>query len=147
MKAIALLLLLLTADDTLVDAAKDAKAKRKKSTTRVLTNADVKKSKGKIATTANVSGEPVEREPTLIEKHEAARSAERAAAERSAASAKLIATLEKELAAIEQSYYQENDLNYRDTVLVKRFNDVKAKWSAAVSAAGPQASSPALPKP
>ncbi|HYC89780.1 MAG TPA: hypothetical protein VEO54_11255, partial [Thermoanaerobaculia bacterium] len=69
MKALALLLLLLAADDTLVDAARDAKARRKKSTTKVLTNADVKKSKGKIATTPNVSGEPVTPEPTLMEKH------------------------------------------------------------------------------
>jgi hypothetical protein len=134
MKALALLLLLLTADDTLVDAAKDAKAKRKKSTTKVLTNADVKKSKGKIATTPNVSGEPVERERTLIEKQQATRTAEKAATERRAASEKLIATLEKELAAIEQSYYHENDLNRRDTELVKRFNDVKAKLDAARAA-------------
>lgn len=131
MKALALLLLLLTADDTLVDAARDAKAKRRKSTTKVLTNADVKKSKGKIATTPNVSGEPVQREPTLIEKQQATRTAEKASAERRAASEKLIATLEKELAAIEQSYYHENDLNRRDTELVQRFNDVKAKLDAA----------------
>ena len=45
MKTLALILALLVADDSLVDAAKEAKAKRKKSTTRVLTNADVKKSK------------------------------------------------------------------------------------------------------
>jgi hypothetical protein len=136
MKLLALLLILLAADDTLVDAAKDAKAKRKKSTTKVLTNADVKKSKGKISTTPNVSGEPVKSEPTLMETYTASRAAEKASAERRAASEKLIATLEKELAAIEASYYNENDLNYRDTVLVKRFNDVKAKL-ATVRAALP----------
>jgi len=134
MKLLALLLVLLAADDTLVDAAKDAKAKRKKSTTRVLTNADVKKSKGKIATTPNVSGEPVKSEPTLMEKYTASRAAEKASAERRAANEKQIADLEKELAAIEASYYNENDLNYRDTVLVKRFNDVKAKLAIARTA-------------
>ena len=134
MKTLALLLALAVADDTLVEAAKQAKEKRKKSTTRVLTNADVKKSKGKVVTTPNVSDEPVRPEPTLMEKHQAARAAEKALAEQRAASDELIAALEKELAAIEQSYYNENDLNYRDTVLVPRFNEVKAKWNAAVSA-------------
>ena len=134
MKILALLLLLLAADDTLVDAAKDAKAKRRKSTTKVLTNADVKKSKGKIATTPNVSGDPVKPEPTMLEKHTAAKAAEKALAEQRAASNTLIAGLAKELAAIEQSYYNTNDLNYRDTVLAKRFNEVKAKLDAARAA-------------
>ena len=149
MKTLALLLALAAADDSLVDAAKAAKEKRKKSTTKVLTNADVKKSKGKVVTTPNVSDEPVKPEPTLMEKHEAARAEEKGLAEKRAASEKLIAALEKELAAIEQSYYNENDLNYRDTVLVQRFNEVKAKWNAAVSAAEQAASRrpPAVQKP
>ncbi|HEX6084657.1 MAG TPA: hypothetical protein VF266_09040 [Thermoanaerobaculia bacterium] len=134
MKTLALLLLLLAADDTLVDAAKGAKEKRKKSTTRVLTNADVKKSKGKIATTPNVSGDPVNAEPTMLEKHTAAKAADKALAEKREASDALIAALEKDLAAIEQSYYNTNDLDYRDTVLVKRFNDVKTKLEAARAA-------------
>ena len=134
MKTLALLLALLAADDTLVDAAKDAKAKRKKSTTKVLTNADVKKSKGKVATTPNVSAEPVKPEPSMLEKHAATKAAEHALAEKRAASDALIASLEKELAAIEQQYYNENDLNRRDTEIVKRFNDVKAKLEAARAA-------------
>jgi hypothetical protein len=134
MKTLALLLVLLAADDSLVGAAKAAKEKRRKSTTKVLTNADVKKSKGKIATTPNVSEEPVKPEPTLTEKHEAAKAAEKALAAKRAASATLIAGLEKELAAIEQSYYNTNDLDYRDTVLVKRFAEVKAKLDAASAA-------------
>ena len=134
MKTLALLLALLAADDTLVDAAKDAKAKRRKSTTKVLTNADVKKSKGKVATTPNVSAEAVKPEPSMLEKHAAAKAAEQVLAERRAASDALIASLEKELAAIEQQYYNENDLNRRDTEIVKRFNDVKAKLEAARAA-------------
>ncbi|HVE69899.1 MAG TPA: hypothetical protein VNI54_00920 [Thermoanaerobaculia bacterium] len=131
MKTLALLLAFLAADDTLVDAAKDAKEKRKKSTTKVITNADVKKSKGRIATTPNVTAEPVKPEPTLMEKHTAAKTAERALAEKRAASDATIAALEKELAAIEQQYYNENDLNRRDTEIVTRFNDVKARLDAA----------------
>ncbi|HVG25531.1 MAG TPA: hypothetical protein VND45_15345 [Thermoanaerobaculia bacterium] len=134
MRLLALLLLLAAADDTLVDAAKAAKEKRRKSTTKVLTNADVKKSKGRIVTTPNVSGAPVQREPTLLEKQAATRAADRAAEEKRAAADKLIASYEKELAAIEQSYYNTNDLDYRDTVLVQRFNDVKAKLDAARAA-------------
>jgi hypothetical protein len=118
-----------------VSAAKESKAKRRKSTTKVITNADVKKSKGKIATTPNVSGEPVAPQPTLMDKHNAARAAEQVAAKQRAASDALIASLEKSLAAIEQQYYNENDLTRRDTELVKRFNDVKARLDAAKLAA------------
>lgn len=130
MKTLALILALLAADDTLVGVAKDAKEKRRKSTSKVITNADVKKSKGKVQTT-NAPTTPVVREPTLMEKHQAARAAEAAAAAHKAKYETVIAQLEKELAAIEQSYYNENDLAKRDTLLVPRFNDVKAKLDAA----------------
>lgn len=134
MKLLALLLALLAADDSLVGAAKEAKEKRRKSTTKVITNADVKKSKGKIATTPNVSAEPVAPAATSTELHEAARKAEKELAAKRAASDELIAALEKELAAIERSYFDENDLNKRDTEIVKRFNDVRAKLDAARAA-------------
>lgn len=115
----------------LTDAAKAAKAKRtKKSTTRVITNADVKKTKGKIQTTS-VPDTPVTPEPSMIEKYKAERAAQLAADEKLAATQQRVATLEKELAAIEQSYYEENDLEKRDTTIVKRFNDVKAQLDAA----------------
>ena len=134
MKLLALLLALIAADDSLVGAAKEAKEKRKKSTTKVITNADVKKSKGKIATTPNVSSDPVAPVPTSTEIHDAARKAEKELTAKRAASDELIATLEKELAAIERSYFDENDLNKRDTEIVKRFTDVKAKLDAARAA-------------
>ena len=143
MKPLALLLTLclgtaaFAVGDDLVTTAQTSKAKRKKSTTKVLTNEDVKKSKGKIATTPNVSEQPVKPEPSLMEKYEATRAAEKALAARRAESAKLIADLEKDLAAIEQSYYEEDDLNRRDTELVKRFNEVKARLEAAKMAAPP----------
>jgi len=113
-----------------VDAAKESKAKRKKSTSKVITNADVKKSKGKIATT-NVPNTPIEKQPSLLEQQEAKRAADKIASERRAKYDKLVADLEKELAAIEQAYYDENDLAKRDTEIVKKFNDVKAKLDAA----------------
>lgn len=134
MKTLALALALFLAGDSLVDVAKQAKAKRRKSASKVLTNDDVKKSKGKIQTTQNVSSEPVTPEPTLMEKHVAARAAEAAAAERKAKAEALVAALEKELAAIEQSYYGENDLARRDGEIVKKFDEVKAKLDAARAA-------------
>jgi len=156
MKRFALLLLLclgaavIARGGDLTDAAKDAKTKRaKKGTTKVITNADVKKSKGKIQTTT-VPDTPVTPEPSMMEKYQAERAAKLVADAKLAEVVKRVADLEKELAAIEQSYYEENDLTKRDTVIVKRFDEVKAKldaakaeWSAAVSAAGPQASAPA----
>ena len=115
----------------LTNAAKDAKAKRKKSTSKVLTNADVKKSKGRIVETPNISATAPAKEQTLTEKHEAQKAADRTAAELRASQEKLVADLEKQLAALEQQYYEENDLNRRDTEIVKKFNDVKAKLEAA----------------
>lgn len=114
----------------LTDAAKAAKAKRKKSTSKVITNADVKKSKGRIVETPNLAPE-VRKEPTLTEKHEAKKAADKAASEARAKQEQLIARLEKELAAIEQQYYEENDLNRRDTEIVRKFNGVRAKLDAA----------------
>ena len=142
MKPLALLLTLclgaasLAHAGDLTDAAKGAKAKKKKSTTKVITNADVKKSKGTLATT-NTPNTPVEREPTLMEKYEADRAAKAIADAQRATAEKLVTDLELELAAIEQTYYDENDLNKRDTVIVKHFNDVKAKLDAARAALPP----------
>ena len=115
----------------LADAAKGAKSKRKKSSSKVLTNADVKKSKGRIAETPNLSAEPAGKQPSMLEQHAAKRAADKATGELRAKQAQLVADLEKELAAIEQQYYQENDPNRRDTEIVKKFNDVKAKLDAA----------------
>ena len=115
----------------LTNAAKGAKSKRQKSTSKVITNADVKKSKGKVVETPNIPAAPVGKEPTLTEQHEAKKAADKAANEIRVKREQLVADLEKELAAIEQQYYEENDLNRRDTEIVKKFNDVKAKLDAA----------------
>ena len=134
MKSLALILALCLGTAALAgdltDAAKGAKSKRKKSTSKVLTNADVKKSKGKVVDTPNLSPE-IKKEPGLIEQYEAKRAAEKAASEARAEREKLIAGLEKELAAIEQLYYDENNPTRRDTEIVRKFNDVRAKLDAA----------------
>jgi hypothetical protein len=119
----------------LVEAAKAAKAKRKASTTRVLTNSDVKKSKGKIGQTS-LAATPIAPADTqtLTERHEASK---KAAADREArltAARTAVATLEKTVATIEQQYYEEGDLTRRDTILVPRFGEAKAKLDAARAA-------------
>ena len=135
--ALALLLALVANSDDVVDTAKDAKAKRKKSTTKVITNADVKKSKGKIVTTSVPHTTP-EKVPSLSDQAEAKRAAENRAAELRAAHDKLVADLEKQLEVLEQQYYDETDLAKRDTEIVKKFNDVKAKLDAAHASAPPK---------
>lgn len=136
MKRLLLAVLLIAATavwaDDLVEAAKAAKAKRKKSTTKVITNADVKKAKAKLIEnkTAEVPVEPLPDESSL--EKQARERKERAAADVKLAAAKAtVAQFEKELATLEQRYYEENDLDRRDTELVRRFNDVKAKLDAA----------------
>ena len=137
MKRLLIAVLLIAASamwaDDLVEAAKAAKAKRKKSTTKVITNEDVKKAKSKLienkAAEAPVVA-PLPQESSL--EKQARERKERAAADVKVAAAKAaVAEFEKELALLEQKYYDENDLDRRDSELVRRFNDTKAKLEVA----------------
>lgn len=127
-----LLLALAQQSDTsdLVEASKDSKAKRKTSTTKVITNADVKKAKSKVQERPGVAV-TFKQKPTLTEKHEAERKVRAEHEAKLASLNETIAILEKELARLEQQYYEENDLNYRDTEIVKRFNETKSKLDEA----------------
>jgi hypothetical protein len=117
------------AADDLASAAKDAKAKRRKSTSKVITNEDVKKSKGKLIEIPALPPIPGEEgpQPTLAEKHAADKKTKAEHDALLTAAQRNVATLEKELAALEQQYYDENDLDRRDGELVKQFNDVKTR--------------------
>ncbi len=134
MKTLALLLLAVTfaaSADDLVATAKAAKERKSKSTTKVITNADVKKSKAKVGETkATVPVETVPRK-SLVDEYEKSYHERIAREEKVAATTKKIADLERQLAAIEQSYYEENDLDRRDTDIVKRFNETSAKLEEA----------------
>jgi Cu/Ag efflux protein CusF len=137
MKRLLLAVLLITATaviaDDLVDAAKAAKAKRKKSTTKVITNADVKKAKATLGETKPAEIEvPAGPGESSLEKQARERLERTSSEVRLAAAEKTLAAFEKELAQLEQKYYEENDLDRRDTELVRRFNDVKAKRDAAM---------------
>jgi hypothetical protein len=132
--AIAVLVLALSqSGDTsaLVEASKESKAKRKGSTTRVITNADVAKAdKNKVVQRKGVEVK-IKPQPTLAEKHAAERKTRLEREEKLKVLNETIAQLEKELAGLEQAYYEENDLNFRDTELVTRFNETMAKLEAA----------------
>jgi hypothetical protein len=137
MKRLALAVLLIAASamyaDDLTDAARAAKAKRKKSTTRVITNADVKKAKGNVIEN-KAPAPPVTAQPESLVDQQARMRKERAAADASlSAVQRKVADLEKEAALLEQRYYEENDLDRRDGELVQRFTDVKARLDAALA--------------
>jgi hypothetical protein len=119
------------APQDVVEAAKSAKAKRKQSTSKVITNADVKKSKGKVVETTARKPVDAEPEPSLVEQQQAMRKARTAYDAKSAAAQAEVEQLEKELAALEQQYYEENDLDRRDGELVRRFDVTKKKLDAA----------------
>lgn len=128
-------LLALTAQpDGLVEAAKDAKKKRGKSTTKVITNKDVRQSKGKlIATTAEPQPEPARVQPMTIAQHDEQKRAIVAATLRLEQAETKVRTLEAEVASIEQLYYNENDLDRRDGELVRRFEDARVRLTAAMA--------------
>ena len=132
---LALLVLALAQSDTtaLVEAAKDAKAKRQapKGTRKVITNADLAKSKGKVIQRKPEDLAPLPPVESLIEKYEAERKAKAILDEKLTALDATIAGLENELAAIEQRYYEANDLEFRDKHLVAKFNEVKANLEKA----------------
>jgi hypothetical protein len=131
---IALLVLALAQSDTkaLVDAAKEAKAKRKAGGARkVITNADLARSKGKVIQRKPEDLAPLPPLESIIEKQEAEKKAKAQFDEQVTAMDAVIATLEKEVAVLEQSYYEASDLDHRDKVIVARFTETKAKLDEA----------------
>ena len=129
----------------LVEASKAGKARRKSTTTKVITNSDVAKaSKSKISVRKGVDPGPVEQTATLMERHEADRKTRLANEANLKVLNDTIARLEKELTAIEQSYYEENDLDRRDKEIVRRFSDTQARLDEARKALATVSGPPAL---
>jgi hypothetical protein len=117
-------------DSALVQASKDNGGARKKKPRKVITNADVKKSKGKLIVLPPRPGEPAatERQPPskgLLEQQEENRKARLEAEKRLSEADGRVKSLEKELARIEQSYYDEADPNRRDSAIGPRFIQTK----------------------
>lgn len=132
--AIAVLLALLAPGDDVVEAAREAKKKRRGSTTKVITNKDVRAAKGKlIETSAAPPEEAPAAEPMTFAKHEEAKR-DRAEAERRLKLAKEAASATAaELALIEQQYYAEDDLDRRDGEIVRRFADARTRHEKALA--------------
>ena len=120
-------------DSPLVKAAK-ANGGPKKPTKKVITNADVKKSSGKVTTlppsTASKAAPHVAPKGPIAEQDKLLH--DRAAAQKrtDAAQAK-VNDLDKELDRLEQAYYAENDPNYRDKTIGERFEQTKKQLESA----------------
>lgn len=114
-----------SSDSALVRASK-AGAGRTKTSRKVITNADVKKSRGKlIPVTTKPAAPAAETKKTLFEQQDDQRRARAQADILVADAQKKVQELEKELRRIEQSYYDSNDPMYRDDVIQKSFNQTK----------------------
>jgi hypothetical protein len=123
-------------DSPLVKAAKASGGPRRKSKAKVITNGDVKKSKGKLVelpppSPQATAPQPAAPEKGIIEQHDEQRRAAKEASERVAAAAQKVADLEKELARLEQSYYESADPNYRDHTIEARFQQTKNQLETA----------------
>jgi hypothetical protein len=116
-------------DSPLVKAAKASGGPKKKTTKKVITNADVKKSKGNLVVlplkpteAAATASQP---QKTSLQKQDEQRKASGVASIRVTTAEKKVGELEKELRRIEDAYYAENDPNYRDKTITDRFNQTK----------------------
>src|SRR4051812_35441192 len=115
---LALLLVASVAQESdVVKAANDAKANRTKTTKKVITNADVKKSKTPLGTTNPAPVAPVAPKKSEDEIFHTRVDVEA----KLKAAEKKVSDLEKQLVLDEQAYYDEGDSNYRDTVIKSRF--------------------------
>jgi len=113
----------------LVSAAKDAKEKRKQGSTKVLTNADVKKSKGKLIVLSSKevkSPEPAKIDPlTPLQRHDADYRERLLVDEKLRAAQTRVDDLEKELLEVELRYYEENDPDRRDRIIRVKFEETR----------------------
>ncbi|HET7711100.1 MAG TPA: hypothetical protein VFL80_04150 [Thermoanaerobaculia bacterium] len=114
----------------LLAAAKKGKTARAKKP-KVITNADVKKAKGKVVVLPPKEPLPEEASPKKGLSADDAYRERRKANERVAAAEKAVAELERELVRLEQNFYDANDPNYRDDVIQKRFEQTKQQLDGA----------------
>jgi hypothetical protein len=121
----------LAEDSPLVKAAK-ANGGPKKPTKKVITNADVKKSSGKVTTLPPAtSTAPVPAPKGSIAEQDKLLHDRAAAQKRTDAAQTKVNDLDKELDRLEQAYYAENDPNYRDKTIAGRFEETKKQLESA----------------
>jgi hypothetical protein len=121
-------------DSPLVKAAKSNGGPKRRTTKKVITNDDVKKSKGRLvdlptkpAPVATAAG-PVK---GSLAKQDDQRRGQAVASQRVAIAQAKVNDLEKELLRLEQAYYEAGDPNYRDTQIQDRFNQTKRQLDGA----------------
>ena len=117
-----------SADDSpLVKAAKAGGGPKKKTHKKVITNADVKTSKGNLVVLPPKPGQaaPVVDNRGPLEKQDDDRRLRSEADLHIAVAQKKVDELQKELRRIEDAYYAENDPNYRDSTIEQRFSQTK----------------------
>jgi molecular chaperone GrpE (heat shock protein) len=123
-------------DSPLVKAAKANGGPKKKTTKKVITNADVKKSSVK-GTTPRPAAKPVPKTASVaaptqsIADQDKLLRARAEAKKRSDAAQAKVNDLDKELDRLEQAYYAENDPNYRDKTITERFEQTKQQLESA----------------
>jgi hypothetical protein len=126
--------------EDLVAAAKASKAKRTTSgKKKVITNADVKKSKGKLILISTSDSKPGQKQDTVdapptAEQNEARMRDRKEAEERLAAAEKLVDELKIELVRAEQKYYESSDPAFRERALRERFDAVRKQLDDAMIA-------------
>ena len=121
-------------DSPLVKAAKANGGPKKKTTKKVITNADLHKSTGRKTTptpAAKTATSPSAAPAGSIAEQDKLRHDRAAAKTRSEAAQAKVNDLEKELDRIEQAYYAENDPNYRDKTIAERFEQTKKQLETA----------------
>jgi hypothetical protein len=145
-------------ESPLVKAAKDAAAKRGTKTRLTINDKDVKKSAGKLIETTTRPLPAVPNQAAEIDKRnrEAKTAATSEAAARKTGEDKVVKltkeveSLESELRRVEESYYDEDDPDFREDVIEKKFNDTKAKLEKArqdLEAARAAAAAQSVPAP
>ncbi len=118
-------------DSPLVKAAKANGGPKKKTTKKVITNADLSKAPGGKATPAKPAAPPAAAPAGSIVDQDKLFHDRAAAKIRSEAAQAKVNDLEKELDRIEQAYYAENDPNYRDKNIAERFEQTKKQLETA----------------
>lgn len=125
-------------ESPLVKAARAGKANREGEKSRLsITNADVKKSQGKII---QAGTKPLDPLPAVSDVEKTMRDTAAAKAPKSNRQAlqaevdkhqKAVTDLEQELRRIEETYYNEDDPDYREDVLEKSFEETRKQLEAA----------------
>lgn len=127
-------------DSPLVRAAKSSKAKKSKKSV-VITDADVKKSTGKLSIISSRELPPAAEQAVAPEKAEAAAAPAPAAPSKQTAREEAqaryekaqqeVETLMREVSTAEEDYYNEDDATIRDQVIEARFDRARKRLDAA----------------